>query len=117
MGDDDCMRGMALALLCTIDRWYGTASVTLLKEPPLLSLTLPRPHASTPSLTHSSILTPSPSFPPPPCRYVERVTDFLLNRSIKKPFEAFASGFRILCDGPAMRLFNAQVRRWRRWRR
>lgn len=44
----------------------------------------------------------------PLARYVERVTDFLLNRSIKKPFEAFASGFRILCDGPAMRLFNAQ---------
>lgn len=40
--------------------------------------------------------------------YVEAVVDELLNRSIGKQFSAFASGFRILCDGPAIRLFNAQ---------
>lgn len=28
-------------------------------------------------------------------------------RSIKRQFEAFAAGFKILCDGPAIRLFNA----------
>jgi hypothetical protein len=28
-------------------------------------------------------------------------------RSIRRQFEAFAHGFRILCDGPAIRLFNA----------
>lgn len=29
------------------------------------------------------------------------------SRSIKRQFEAFAAGFKILCDGPAIRLFNA----------
>jgi hypothetical protein len=28
-------------------------------------------------------------------------------RSISRQFEAFANGFRMLCDGPAIRLFNA----------
>jgi hypothetical protein len=28
-------------------------------------------------------------------------------RSIHRQFEAFFHGFRILCDGPAIRLFNA----------
>lgn len=28
-------------------------------------------------------------------------------RSIRRQFEAFAAGFKILCDGPAIRLFNA----------
>ncbi len=40
--------------------------------------------------------------------YVEAMVDFLLNRSIEQQFKAFEEGFRILCDGPAMRLFNAQ---------
>ncbi|GAX82001.1 hypothetical protein CEUSTIGMA_g9429.t1 [Chlamydomonas eustigma] len=42
--------------------------------------------------------------------YVEAVVDFLLNKSIDSQFTAFSEGFRILCDGPATRLFNAQVR-------
>jgi hypothetical protein len=42
-------------------------------------------------------------------RYVEAVVDFLLTKSINTQFTAFAEGFRILCDGPATRLFNAQV--------
>lgn len=29
------------------------------------------------------------------------------DRSIRRQFEAFAAGFKILCDGPAIRLFNA----------
>ena len=45
----------------------------------------------------------------PPLRYVEAVVDYLLNKSISKQFSAFSDGFRILCDGPATRLFNAQV--------
>ena len=28
-------------------------------------------------------------------------------RSIQRQFEAFTQGFKILCDGPAIRLFNA----------
>lgn len=40
--------------------------------------------------------------------YVEAVVDMLLNKSVAKQFNAFAMGFRILCDGPAIRLFNAQ---------
>eukprot|EP00879_Flechtneria_rotunda_P005191 GHRR01005473.1.p1 GENE.GHRR01005473.1~~GHRR01005473.1.p1 ORF type:complete len:1380 (+),score=526.24 GHRR01005473.1:240-4379(+) len=39
--------------------------------------------------------------------YVELMVDYLLNRSIRRQFEAFAHGFKILCDGPAIRLFNA----------
>eukprot|EP00878_Enallax_costatus_P021950 GHUV01023266.1.p1 GENE.GHUV01023266.1~~GHUV01023266.1.p1 ORF type:complete len:381 (+),score=138.82 GHUV01023266.1:606-1748(+) len=39
--------------------------------------------------------------------YVELMVDYLLNRSIRRQFEAFAAGFKILCDGPAIRLFNA----------
>ena len=31
-----------------------------------------------------------------------------MNKSIEKQFKAFSEGFRILCDGPATRLFNAQ---------
>lgn len=31
----------------------------------------------------------------------------LCRRSIKRQFESFAAGFKILCDGPAIRLFNA----------
>ena len=42
--------------------------------------------------------------------YVELVVDFWLQRSIRRQFDAFSSGFRILCDGPAIHLFNAQVR-------
>ena len=45
----------------------------------------------------------------PPCRYVEVAVDYMLNKSITKQYNAFAEGFRILCDGPATRLFNAQV--------
>ena len=33
----------------------------------------------------------------------------MLKKSITKQYNAFAEGFRILCDGPATRLFNAQV--------
>ena len=39
--------------------------------------------------------------------YVELMVDFLLRRSVERQFAAFARGFRILCDGPAIRLFNA----------
>lgn len=39
--------------------------------------------------------------------YVELMVDFLLRRSVERQFAAFAQGFRILCDGPAIRLFNA----------
>lgn len=39
--------------------------------------------------------------------YVELMVDYLLNRSIQRQFDAFYHGFRILCDGPAIRLFNA----------
>ncbi|KIY99241.1 ubiquitin-protein ligase E3 A [Monoraphidium neglectum] len=39
--------------------------------------------------------------------YVDLMVDYLLNRSIHRQFEAFFHGFRILCDGPAIRLFNA----------
>jgi hypothetical protein len=35
------------------------------------------------------------------------MVDYLLSRSIRRQFEAFAAGFKILCDGPAIRLFNA----------
>lgn len=42
--------------------------------------------------------------------YVEAMVNYFLNRSISVNFSAFAKGFRILCDGPAIRLFNAQVR-------
>eukprot|EP00955_Chlamydomonas_euryale_P028873 304162-Chlamydomonas_euryale.AAC.1 len=41
--------------------------------------------------------------------YVEAMVDYFLNRSIADSFDAFAQGFRILCDGPAIGLFNAQV--------
>ena len=36
--------------------------------------------------------------------------DHHLNASVAAQFEAFATGFRMLCDGPALRLFNCQVR-------
>ena len=37
------------------------------------------------------------------------MVDQLLNRSVARQFDAFSRGFRILCDGPATRLFNSQV--------
>lgn len=43
--------------------------------------------------------------------YVDLVVDWWLNRSVEWQFNAFAQGFRMLCDGPAIRLFNSQVGR------
>lgn len=40
--------------------------------------------------------------------YVELMVDYLLNRSIAWQFHAFTLGFKILCDGPAISLFNSQ---------
>ena len=67
----------------------------------LLSLFSPSPYKSPlfSSLPPSSLLF----------RYVEVAVDYMLNKSITKQYNAFAEGFRILCDGPATRLFNAQV--------
>ena len=62
-----------------------------------------------PLSAHPSTLALVTCVPLVPCRYVEAVVDYLLNKSIDKHFRAFSEGFRILCDGPATRLFNAQV--------
>lgn len=40
--------------------------------------------------------------------YVDLYVDYVLNKSIRSPFEAFAKGFRTICGGPAIHLFNAQ---------
>eukprot|EP00798_Chlamydomonas_sp_ICE-L_P023306 gene23306-30543_t len=40
--------------------------------------------------------------------YVELLVDHLLNKSVAPHFKAFSRGFRMLCDGPATRLFNPQ---------
>lgn len=42
--------------------------------------------------------------------YVELMVDYLMYRSVDWQFNAFSHGFRMLCDGPAIHLFNAQVR-------
>ncbi len=34
-----------------------------------------------------------------------------LNDSVRWQFEAFQRGFGVICNGPVLRLFNAQVRR------
>jgi hypothetical protein len=51
--------------------------------------------------------------------YVELVVDYWLVKSCQRHFDAFMKGFLILCKGPAIQLFNAQVlcqvtlgRRW-----
>ena len=62
---------------------------------------------SAPPLSRAPPPLLSPSSPH--CRYVEVAVDYMLNKSITKQYNAFAEGFRILCDGPATRLFNAQV--------
>ncbi len=54
---------------------------------------------------------------PWPCRdaeenrdaYVDTMASYYLTDSVKWQFEAFARGFGVLCNGPALRLFNAQV--------
>lgn len=40
--------------------------------------------------------------------YVDCLVDWLLRGSIEPQAAAFAKGFHVLCDGPAVRLFNAQ---------
>ncbi len=42
--------------------------------------------------------------------YVDSLVNFYLYDSMKWQFEAFAKGFGVMCNGPALRLFNAQVR-------
>jgi hypothetical protein len=49
--------------------------------------------------------------------YVQLMVEYLLSRSVQRQFEAFAVGFRILCHGPAIRLFNACEVRQRARRR
>lgn len=41
--------------------------------------------------------------------YVESLVDYKLNTSCAHAFDAFATGFRVTCDGPALSLFNCQV--------
>lgn len=40
--------------------------------------------------------------------YVDLYVDYVLNKSIRIPYEAFNKGFRTICGGPAIHLFNAQ---------
>jgi hypothetical protein len=43
--------------------------------------------------------------------YVDCMVDYHLNHSVKWQFDAFSAGFGVLCNGPALRLFNAAVSR------
>lgn len=43
--------------------------------------------------------------------YVELMVRWLLRGSVSWQLGAFTEGIMTLCDGPAFRLFNAQVRR------
>ena len=41
--------------------------------------------------------------------YVSLLAAWHMERATAEQYESFAAGFRVLCEGPAMSLFNAQV--------
>lgn len=72
-------------------------------------LALIRPLGQTESGTSLCVLSVGTQYPPSllfPLEYVQLYIDFLLNKSIEKPFAAFYHGFHSVCASDAIMVSN-----------